>query len=771
MAKQVTVTQFGLQGDTDRTVYITWTWTKEHTENYKVKWYYYVDGVWFVGEDGTTEQKQSTYNAPANASKVKVTVKPIAKKRKVGGKETAYWTAEWSTRREYAFSSNPPSTPGIPDVEIEKDEYMLRATLDNLDINATSIQFQVIKDDSSVFKTSDSTIQFADQNGDDDLSGGYVTYTCYIDAGHKYKVRARSYNSMNDLYSDWSDYSSNVSTKPNASKGIITCRANSETSILLTWNSVQSAETYDIEYTNKKTNFDYTGDTTVINAIEFTTYEVTGLEPGEEYFFRVRAVNEQGESAWSGIASVVLGEPPTAPTTWSTTTTVMVGETVVLHWLHNSKDGSTQRYAEVSVTINGTTTVHTVNTVNQKDDEKTMHYSIFTSKYTEGTKIEWKVRTAGVTLAYSEWSIIRTIDVYAPPVLSLNVKDSDGNAISRLSSFPFYISAEAGPDTQTPIGYHVSISPNTWYEAVDDTGETKIVGANEEIYSVYYDTTSDLLLKLSADSINLESNMLYTVRCTVTMNSGLTAEATYKFLVGWDEVDWEPDAEIGVNMDRLVTYIRPYCHDGEGNLVDGVTLSVYRREFDGSFTALAKNIKDNETFLIDPHPALDYARYRIVAEDDATGTISYYDMPGHPVGETSIVIQWDEDWHSFDVVSEDPMEEHPWSGSLLKLPYNIDISDNHRNDVTLVNYIGREHPVSYYGTQLGVTSTWTAVIEKSDVERLYALRRLSRWMGNVYVREPSGSGYWANVTVSFEIKHREMTIPVTLNVTRVSGGA
>ena len=61
-------------------------------------------------------------------------------------------------------------------------------------------------------------------------------------------------------------------------------------------------------------------------------------------------------------------------------------------------------------------------------------------------------------------------------------------------------------------------------------------------------------------------------------------------------------------------------------------------------------------------------------------------------------------------------------------------------------------------------------IEKSDKETLYALRRLSIWMDDVYVREPSGSGYWANIKVSFSQKHRELTIPVTLNITRVEGG-
>ena len=61
-------------------------------------------------------------------------------------------------------------------------------------------------------------------------------------------------------------------------------------------------------------------------------------------------------------------------------------------------------------------------------------------------------------------------------------------------------------------------------------------------------------------------------------------------------------------------------------------------------------------------------------------------------------------------------------------------------------------------------------IPKSDKETIYGLRRLARWMGDVYVREPSGSGYWANITVSFSQKHTELTIPVSLSITQVEGG-
>lgn len=61
--------------------------------------------------------------------------------------------------------------------------------------------------------------------------------------------------------------------------------------------------------------------------IESKTHaEITGLESGQEYFFRVRATNEQGESGWSEIVSITIGKAPAAPTTWASTTTAIVGE-------------------------------------------------------------------------------------------------------------------------------------------------------------------------------------------------------------------------------------------------------------------------------------------------------------------------------------------------------------------------------------------------------------------------------------------------------------
>lgn len=355
--------------------------------------------------------------------------------------------------------------------------------------------------------------------------------------------------------------------------------------------------------------------------------------------------------------------------------------------------------------------------------------------------------------------------------MSINLTDVDGNLIESLTTFPLYVRGEAGPTSQVPVGYHVSVSAGEAYETIDRDGNPRLISKGEEVYSNTFDTNEQLLVELSAYNIDLENNVTYTVTCSVTMNSGLSAEDTAEFKVAWEDDQYAPNAEIIIDNDDLTASIRPYCLDENDALIEGLTLSVYRREYDGTLTEIASGINNtSNTFVTDPHPSLDFARYRIVAVTDSTGAVSYYDVPGVPVDEKSVVIQWEEDWSSFDTTNEDKLFEPIWAGSMLKLPYNIDVSDKHSSDVELVKYIGRRHPVSYYGTQLGESATWNVEIEKDDSETLYALRRLAIWMGDVYVREPSGSGYWAHISVSFKQTHCNLTIPVTLDITRVEGG-
>lgn len=857
------ITNFGIQSGTDKTVFATWAWDKKNTKEYEVKWLYATgDGVGFVGKNETVTVKQSIFSAPENATRAMFSVKPISKTYKdKKGKEIKYWTVDWSSQKKQYFEDPPGVPPVLTDANFTFKDLKLTITMNNIgELKADTILFQIAKKDGKVIK-----------NGKAKIANGKVSYTVTLTAGNTYYVRAKSLKGSRQ--SEWSGPSSDIFTSPAASDGIYLLYALSDTSVHINWYDVSGVDSYEVQYTANKRFFDSNPSGVQSVSIESVVghAEITGLISGQQYFFRVRSIKGTGDnskSSWSEIKSITLGTKPAAPTTWSSTTTAKVGDTLNLYWIHNAEDGSRLTKSQLELIIDGVTqtkaitygTCDTADNVTTKKvslngftltsgavvkvymtytntgtsiklnvnntGEKNIvagdvgslywpagalvtftysgsnwilsevgsagsaeSYSIDTSKYTEGTSIQWRVKTAGMlkasnnTYVYSDWSVQRTIDVYAPPTVSVNLTDHTGDTFEELTAFPFNIAINSGPNTQTPLGYFISITANTAYEDVDEMGNNIFIGAGSEVLYRHIESSSrQLSLPISAGDINLKNNVSYTVKVTVGMNSGLSGESSEEFTVSLETPEYWPDAEIIYDEDTFTTSIRPYCESANGTLIDGILLSVYRREFDGTFTELASDIDNvSRTYVTDPHPSLDYARYRVVATDPSSGSISYYDVPGYPINEKSVIIQWDEQWQDYDLLSDktyeingitylDDTDQQPWSGSLIKLPYNIDISDDNQVDVSLVKYIGRKHPVSYYGTQLGSTSSWSMVIPKEDKRTLYALRRLAIWTGDVYVREPSGSGYWASISVSFEQRHNDLTIPITIKVTRVEGG-
>lgn len=841
-SNQCKVTSFGLQAGTDRTLFAIWQWQKVNTDHFEAEWEYQTkDGNWFIGTHGDVSYDQvmhggyynSTYNVPENAVMVRFRVKPISKTYTDKGNTVSYWLSVWTGYHKYdtvAMNTPEPEPIQIPTLNapsVNVNNYKLECKVENIDTNVKNtsidpsnflIEFEVVKDDATRAYTGLASIFYST-----------ATYTFSIDPGYNYKVRCRL--KVGEDYGAWSNFSSTVQSVPSPPSANPTCYATSSTSIRITWPNVTSADYYELEYSDDIEHFDNMI-AELIKVEGNNRYEVTGLDSGALYYFRVRACNESGNSAWTGLSMILIGTTPIAPSTWSSTTTAVVGEDIILYWIHSNEDGSAERRAEVEVYYDDVRLVHNVinEEVDDDDPQKTSQFVISTNGMTEGKVLKWRVRTAGITNELGDWSVQRVIDVYAKPSLSVLLLDSIGQYTRVIKSFPIIISAEAGPATQSPVSYHINIIPRESYETVDEVGNFKMVMAGDPVFARSYDISTNLEVTLTPQDLDLQSDIPYDLICTVGMDSGLTAEEIIPFTVFWTDVVFAPNAQIVYDPDKIVTHINPYCEyypyifyevayeneqwvrtnktidyiegisvdnaltktykdvvyagfldevlthfcivlSEEPVLVPDITLSVYRREFDGTFTEIGTGLANSsQTFVADPHPPLDYAKYRIVATSDLTGAMSFIDLPPYPIQVKTIVLQWNEAWTDYNLGDEGAIGKQAWQGTMLKLPYNIDVTENNETDVSLITYIGRKQPVSYYGTQLGTAATWHCDVPKYDSETIYALRRLAVWMGDVYVREPSGTGYWARVTVSFSQKHCELVVPVTIDITRVSGG-
>lgn len=819
---KVSLDWFCLVAGSEREMEAKWRWGKGDNR-FWVRWQE-IDAsgnLWLISETKNYECSkdlipESKASASENAKKIRISIRPTKDEKGTFQDNTA-WVV-----KDYDFSNNPPQLPPTPDIEIDTNN-VLTVTIDNIDekLNADSIEIAVYKDDTIKYSTAKVPIN---------KDARFAKYTTTVEPGHYYKVRCRAVRGT--IYGGWTEFTSNEQSRPSAPTAITTLRPqiiseqmSKKYAVFAEWTEVPNAKTYEVQWTTNVEYFD------VSSEVQSQTTEegqgprllVTDLELGHEYFFRVRSNNDKGSSIdWSPIKSVILGSRPSAPTTWSNTTSNIVGEDLNLYWVHNATDSSVETYARLHITVIDSLypdnepmeyTKVIENTKPEEDKNKTSVYTINTSSdewalVQSGFIIKWKVQTAGVASEYSEWSVEREVNVYAKPELELDILNQNGDSITEINGFPFYFSVLAKPAAQVPISYYLEVIANQSYETVNEYGNVKLVNAGDTVYQKYYDPETnawEFMAYMTPGNINLANNIKYTVKCTVSMNSGLTATSSLDFNVYVTDLFYDAGADIIINKETLEATIHPYCKeyyeeyfnakiiDGDGSvftdadgdtliyderidtlpkLVEGCTLSVYRREYDGSFTEIAKDIPNEENlYVTDPHPALDYARYRIVAKTDATGSISYSDIPAVKVGEPGIVIQWSEKWTNFESGENGEGSIEPaWSGSMLKLPYNVDVSDSNNIDVSLIEYVGRKHPVSYHGTQLGESSSWNTEIPAEDKETLYAIRRLKNWTDDVYVRESSGIGYWANISVSYNIKHKGVTIPVTFDVKRVEGG-
>lgn len=809
------ISAIGLQPGTQNEYYVYWTFSdgKGYTDHFKYRWIYTTDsGVWYDGSSGSVQKGDlysSTYTPPDNATIIKFQVKAIPKKykkkvKKNKTKEVDRYTAKWSSPVERTIKTNKvPDNPSAPSTELKGN--VLTATVDIYDGKTTRVEFQLIKDDGALYRSgivnllmNRATIQFSE-----------------LPDGSKFKVRCRAYNgSIASL--DWSNYSSDVYTRLSQITGDIYLEKLTKTLVKITLQyPLAGAEQYEVQYATKE---EYLGTsegqetTTELNG----NYILVSVTEGSGYYFRIRGKSSKvsEDAPWSKVVHILVGSAPTAPTTWSSVSTAKIGEPVTLYWTHNSQDNSKERDAKVRLKYNIVQAEENVEVVqdieihnpdfdNPFAADRISNYIFDTSIFIKDTEVEWSVQTRGVDDAYGPFSATKRFKVYVVPSVTLqlfkknnwywnpfdfvdgNIYTADGEYTDPygidepITKFPLLIEAVVEPKIQNPLEANFTIYSMQTYETVDFDGTPKYVSENEVMFSrnvAYRDI--DLLvglfhLALFPTDLHLENGMSYKLVCTVAMGSGLKATAELIFTMDLQDPALEVNAEIDYDEDLKCCYIRPFCFDEDDNLVRRVVLSVYRENFDGEFVEIGKNLNNvDQITVIDPHPTLTNVKYRLVAQFMETGGLYFFDVPPEPIEETGIIIQWDEEWKDFQIDPEyEELAEPPYTGNMLILPYNITISDSSSKDTNLVEYIGRSHPVAYYGTQVGQTASWTSEIPYYDEETIFKIRQLQRYMGKCYAREPNGAGYWANISISFSKNYNELKIPVTIEVTRVEGGA
>ena len=778
-AYQASNLTIGQQGSTGTTVYATWTAfsaaRRKNMKGIKVAWKYQVTNsegknVWFSGSSetiGAGTSQSSTYSAPGEALAVKVSVTPVLTKK---GKKKA--TAKAATAQR-TFSANAPAKPSAPTVTV--DGYSLTLRIQTSDQYAKTAVFYLFRDsEQEPFWTSSSIT----------LSGaGVAQQITTLTPNHVYYAKVKLFNGA--AASEYSDSAAVSEITVPAQVTGVTAVPVSQSQILVSWNAATGAAStngYELEQATDPKYFD--GSNASVSNVNGTSNYVT-VEVGNTWYFRVRAKNSSNiAGAWSETVSVAAAIKPNPPTTWTLASTAYVGSSINLYWTHNSADGSkpTKSQIEWSKNNGSVSTIEVTHSLGPDDKDFTFHraFQIASGSFSDGDILKWRVRTQGVAaMGWSDYSVLREVRIFAPASLSLAVS-------SPVRAYPINIGVTVTPASQSVVSFYIAIRARDSYDNEDYMGEFQHIVAGQVVYSRNFNDIGNTdTIRLTPSDINLLTGQTYDIEAIVATNAGLTANATGSFTLDIDEPDYYLDMGITVDMDSLSAALVPGCYsdvsedpDGDdiydpADIVEGVLIDVYRINFDGSFTKIEGDIvNDGVTVISDPHPALDNGKYRVVARDTTSGAMFFADMVSEDLEVKGLVLQWDAKYSNYlvrDIVDEidEAAIGNMAGGTTLRLPYNVKKSESSELDAELVNYIGREHPVSYYGTQKGQKSSYSTDVPKDDIDTLDLVRRLQTWPGDVYLRAQDGLGYWAKIEVSFDRDYDSLLMPVSIDAVRV----
>lgn len=352
---------------------------------------------------------------------------------------------------------------------------------------------------------------------------------------------------------------------------------------------------------------------------------------------------------------------------------------------------------------------------------------------------------------------------------------------STITQLPILVSLTAsGTDNQTPVAWSMDLMPSETFVYTGVDGNDAVALSSSPIFSASVDASDgemfdpvDQRFLITAADGAFVSGQTYYITGRVTTDAGLTSENdTEYFTVEWDYDMPDPTITGIFNEDDYTVTLFYGCFDEEGVPVPDVTLDIYRINYDSTLTLIGDNLPNAQVIdgevltssIIDLYPSFTSARYRIVANDLNTDQTTAYDSEEIPTPVYGIFIQWDAQSPNWDA----DLDSAVYSGEQVFLRWDLDITEDAEPDRELVEYIGRENPVAYFGTQLGVTGSWTSNLVKwEQQEEIAQLRKLQRWQGTCYVRETSGAGYRAVVNVSFGRSIDSLKVPVTLEITKV----
>ena len=488
-----------------------------------------------------------------------------------------------------------------------------------------------------------------------------------------------------------------------------------------------------------------------LSNIQAAAWNVSGLELGKRWYFRVRLVSGTGENAvmgsWSDMVAIDLSSAPNVPILYLAQRFVTIGGSVAARWTYVSTDGTDQAFAEIcEATISGGGITYG-DTIATTDVDQ--HLTLYADElgWNSGQTHYLCVRVVSASGRASNWSDPASVVVASPINMSISqsslVLDDDTYYLNALPMTVTIAGAGHGGTTSIAIvradAYHI-----------DQPDERPFNGYEEETIAII-SQTGNAQITITADDLigQLNDGANYTLIATVEDEYGQSATISRDF-----KVDWTHKALIPYGtayLDGTTAVIQPFMPSSgyaSGDVCDVYRLSADRPEL------IYAGLEFGEK-VVDPYPAIgEFGGYRLVYRTFNNDYITADNEIG---------------WYDIDIGLNLIYSLIDFDDGQIEFIYDVDQSSQWEKDFKETRYLGGS-VVGDWNKAVGRKASLSgAVVTTEDAETIRMFRRLAVYAGACHIRTVDGSSFACDIQVSEDRRYDKETVrgEYTLSITRV----
>lgn len=490
-----------------------------------------------------------------------------------------------------------------------------------------------------------------------------------------------------------------------------------------------------------------------LSNIQAGAWNVSGLELGKRWYFRVRLLSGTGDNAvagsWSDMVSIDLSSAPSIPVLNLSQRYVTVNGSVAASWTYVSGDGTEQAFAEIcEATIDGSGITYGNVIATTLTQQYTTLYAAELG-WSQGETHYLCVRVVSSSGRRSdEWSDPVSVVVAAPVQVAITQTSLVQNEEEdlELTALPMTVTVSgAGLGGVTSV---VIARASAYY----------IDQPDERVFNGHEDETIAMISQIGNEQINITADDLigqlndgapYTLIAMVQDEYGQSGQVSLNFKVNWTHkavVPWGTAYFDGTTA--VIQPAMPANGYAAGDVCDVYRLSADRPEL--IYSGLTFGTK-----LVDPYPTIgEFGGYRLVYRTFNNDYITADDEIA---------------WFDIDMGLDLIYSLIDFGDGQIEFLYDVGQSNEWEKDFKETKYLGGSVVGDWNRAVSRTASLSGAVVTTKDQDSMRLFRRLADYTGICHLRTVDGSSFACDIQVSENRHYDKETIrgEYDLSITRV----